>query len=272
MRTCHLQLGLLQFAPRFGDLEGNRRRILALVRGCEADLLVLPELCTSGYLFRGREELLALSEPADGPTVGAVAQACRARGCHVVLGLPERAGDEVFNSAALVGPDGLAGVYRKVHLFGEEKRWFAPGDLGFPVFGVAGVRVGILVCFDWAFPEAARTLALAGAQVVLHPANLVLPHGQRAMVTRAIENRVFVATANRTGEDAREDGARLRFTGRSQVVAPDGTLLATAPEEGEACMVVPMDPTRADDKQITPWNHVLADRRPEAYRLGGRDG
>jgi predicted amidohydrolase len=261
-----MQVGYVQTEPRFGDIVGNRERALAQLEEAPGDLLVLPELFTTGYRFVSAEELRALAEPADGPTVAAIRAHCRERGRWVVGGFAERTEHGVYNAAFVVGPEGLLGVYRKVHLFHEEKRWFLPGDRGFPVWDLGPVRLGVLVCFDWCFPEAARSLALAGAQVIAHPSNLVLPHAQNAMVTRCLENQVFVVTANRVGEDDRGDGVVLRFTGRSQVAGPDGARSAVAPQDRPHCGAIAVDPARADDKWITPGNHVLQDRRPEAYR------
>jgi len=129
------------------------------------------------------------------------------------------------------------------------------------------VPVGLLVCFDHMFPEAARTLALAGAQVICHPSNLVLPeYGQLTTRVRAIENRVFWVLANRHGSDER--GARsLRFTGASQIVAPDGKVLVRGPEAEDCLLVVEVEPERAANKRLAEHNDLLADRRPEFYRL-----
>jgi predicted amidohydrolase len=136
-------------------------------------------------------------------------------------------------------------------------------DQGFSVVDHGGVRLGLMICFDWIFPETARSLALAGAQIICHPANLLLPHCPQAMITRCLENRVFAVTANRVGTEARA-GQEIKFIGRSQVVSPRGEVLVRASEE-EMLQIIEIDPTAADDKLITPANHVLLDRRPEFY-------
>jgi predicted amidohydrolase len=125
----------------------------------------------------------------------------------------------------------------------------------------------MMICFDWIFPETARSLALAGADIICHPANLVLSYCQDAMITRCVENRVFAVTANRTGSESRA-GATLRFTGLSEIVAPDGGVLARAGVEAEEVIVREIDPFEARDKAVTPQNDVLGDRRPDLYRLG----
>ena len=277
-----MRIGFYQFAPVFGDVPANRRQIRTALQACDADLVVLPELATSGYLFLTADEVEAVAEPVPGPTTDLVHRSAAQRGIYVVLGLPERAADGIYNSAALVGPEGLLGVYRKAHLFSDEKDWFRPGDVGFPIFEVRGTKVGLLVCFDHLFPEAARTLALAGAEIICHPSNLVLPElGQLTTRVRAIENRVFWILANRIGvedraltntsdrpgESSRPLAKKLTYTGCSQIIAPDGEILHRAPAHEETLAVVTIDPAQATDKFVTPRNHVLADRRPDLYRL-----
>ena len=132
---------------------------------------------------------------------------------------------------------------------------------------MAGVRLGMMICFDWIFPEVARTLALKGADILCHPTNLVLPFCQDAMVTRCIENRVFALTANRVGTERRA-GQEFTFTGRSQVVTPRGEILTRADVDGEGVFVVDIDPMLARNKAVTDVNDVLGDRRPELYELG----
>ncbi|RME33737.1 MAG: acyltransferase [Gammaproteobacteria bacterium] len=261
-----MRIGFWQFRPRFGAAAHNLRQAREALSGVAADLLVLPELAFTGYHFRDRAELMALAEdPAASPTVEGLSGLCRENGFHLVTGFAERKGDKVYNSALLIGPEGLVATYRKLHLFNTEKEFFDPGDLPLRVVEVAGARIGMMVCFDWAFPEVARTLTLRGAQVLCHPSNLVLSgYCQQAMLTRCLENRVYAVTANRFGADVRPHGT-LRFTGRSQIVAPGGVLLVRAPAQRRRLEVVEIDPATADDKAITPRNDLLADRRPEFY-------
>jgi len=121
-----------------------------------------------------------------------------------------------------------------------------------------------MVCFDWYFPEAARTLALKGADVIAHPSNLVLPHCPDAMPVRARENHVFTITANRHGREHRGEES-LTFIGTSEICGPDGTILSRASESATAVTTVEFDPHSARDRRINRFNDVLADRRPEAY-------
>jgi predicted amidohydrolase len=257
--------GYVQFAPWFGRVEENLQRVLDLLAGVEIDLAVLPELPFTGYLFRDRQELAGLADdPGRSVVVESLASLCASREMHLVTGYAERSGDRIYNSALLIGPSGLEGRYRKLHLFNREKELFDPGDLPLEVFEVRGARIGMMVCFDWIFPEAARTLALRGADVLCHPANLVLPWCQRTMISRCIENRVFAVTANRTGTEDRGEET-LTFTGCSQVVGPGGEMLAGAESGSEEVGVVEIDPLAARDKWMTPGNHLFDDRRPEFY-------
>jgi len=262
-----MRIGFLQFRPVFGEPDRNCRAVVRLLRDVHADLVVLPELAFSGYYFAGRAEARALSEdPRKSLVVASLVDLCRERELHLVTGFAERARDRVFNSALLLGPRGLVRVYRKLHLFNEEKRWFDPGDLPLEVSAVRGVRVGMMVCFDWIFPEVARTLALDGMQVLAHPSNLVLDLCQRAMFARTVENAVFAVTANRCGQDLRPHGT-LRFTGASQILGPKGELVYRAPTRGACLHVAEIDPARARNKRLTRRNDLLADRRPAFYTL-----
>ncbi len=260
-----ITVAAVQSAPAFGNVTGNLERALALVPE-PCDLAVLPELCTTGYQFVSRAEARGLAETVpDGPACARLRAFAAARRTSVVAGLAERDGDRLYNSAVLFRPDGSWGLYRKVHLFWEEKTLFDPGDRGFPVFSAAGATVGLMICFDWIYPEAARSLALAGATLICHPSNLVLSHCPDAMITRCLENRLFAATANRVGEENRT-GTPLRFIGLSQIVSPRGERLARLDATGTGAAVAVCDPATAD-RRITPRNDLLADRRPETYRL-----
>lgn len=258
-----IRVGVLQFFPRFGDLAGNLDRIAGLLSRRRADLWVLPELCSTGYQFRSRAEAARLAEPADGRLSRFLGELARERNAVFVAGFAERAGKRLFNSALVVGPRGTLGVYRKVHLFHRERRIFSPGA-SLPVFRTPWGRLGVLICYDWRFPEAARTLALRGAGLIAHPANLVFPDAPRAMVTRSLENRVFAVTADRTGAEARIPGERLRFFGGSQVATPHGKVLFRLGRE-EAARTVRIDLAGAADKRLTASNHILRDRRPAVY-------
>ncbi len=259
------KVGYFQFRPLFGKVERNVERVVHALREVEADLLVLPELAFTGYYFQNRQEALALAEdPDDSPTVQILTALCKGGNFHLVTGFAERRGDQCYNSALLIGPEGVIHIYRKLHLFHEEKHWFDPGDLPPAVTRINGVGIGMMVCFDWIFPETMRTLTLLGADIVCHPSNLVLSYCQQTMISRCLENGVFAITANRIGTDTRAHG-RIRFTGKSQIVAPKGVLLHRGPSRKEELYITTIDPREARDKQITSLNHLLRDRRPEFY-------
>jgi predicted amidohydrolase len=264
-----MRVGFLQFFPKFAlaeeDKAKNIDKIKGFLQGAKADLVVLPELFATGYLFESREELVGLAEDADGPTVRALKSLSLEFNTAIVGTVAERSGDAVYNTCYAVSAGEIAGKYRKVHLFDREKHLFAPGDLPFPVVDIRGARIGLMVCFDWIFPEVARVLALGGAQILCHPSNLVLPFCPPAMVTRCIENRVFAITANRVGME-RTGNTELEFIGMSEVVAPNGDIMARAGREEELLQIVDIDPATADEKMVTSTNDVMGDRKPEFYR------
>ncbi len=264
-----LRLGVIQSCPEFGQRQRNIETALALTDGISADLWVLPEFFSTGYQFLDRAEAARHAEPIpDGPTTQELIAFCRARGCFAVGGLPEASDRGPYNAAVLVGPEGFVASYRKIHLFALEKTFFLPGDRPFHVVEAAGARVGLLICFDHLFPEAARSLALLGAEVLVHPSNLVLPGvGQRTMAVRALENGVFAATANRVGREARADKT-LVYTGESQIVGPRGDVLVRLSHDRAEAAAIEIDLDRARDKSITPVNDKLGDRRPHLYPLG----
>ena len=269
-----MRLALVQHHPAYLDVPGNldqmSETLSGLFDGRGADLVVLPELFASGYFFRSKADAERAAEPVQGgPTAAFLEKWARDTGATFVAGLPEREGEKLYNSAVVVGPGGVAGCYRKVHLFYREKDVFAPGDRGFPVFDVAdragnAYRLGVMVCFDWYFPESARALALSGADVIAHPSNLVRKDCPRAMPIRALENHVFTATANRIGEETAH-GETLRFVGQSRICGPTGDVLAEAGREEAAVLIADIDPHRARDRQITATNSLFDDRRPDVY-------
>jgi predicted amidohydrolase len=264
-------VAFIQFAPEYLAADANRARINGLLEDADADLIVLPELCSSGYFFHSAEHLASVAEPVpDGPTTQLLQHHADAKGATIVAGLPERDGEAFYNSAVVVSPDGPPTTYRKVHLFYQETTLFTPGDGGFPVAACTArdgtdYRLGVMVCFDWYFPESARTLALQGADIIAHPSNLVLPHCPDAMPIRARENHVFTVTANRHGTE-HHAGETLTFIGMSEVCAPTGDILVRAPEASDAIETVAIDPAEARDKSINAYNDVLGDRRPTTYR------
>jgi len=262
-----MRVGFYQYEPQFGEVAKNLDAVAAALEQAEADLIVLPELFASGYQFVSQDEVMQLAEPVpDGPTTRRLGEIAKRRRMVIVAGLPERAGAACYNSAVVVGPSGFIGCYRKTHLFFEETLFFTPGDTGFEVWDIGPAKIGVMICFDWYYPEAARTLALKGAEIICHPSNLVLPNCPDSMPVRCLENRVFAITCNRTGSEARGSKDQLTFIGNSEVVAPRGAILHRAPRDQEELCIVEIDPADARNKALTPYNDLLRDRRESLYR------
>jgi predicted amidohydrolase len=260
-----MKIGFFQFAPRFGERDENLRKVAAAVQNASLNLLVLPELFSTGYLFTSKEDLAGLAEPIPGPTTLFLHEHAKRRHMFIVCGIAERQDDRFFNSAVLLGPDGVRAVYRKAHLFMEEKLLFTPGDSPFRVHDIGQAKVGMLICFDYWFPEAARKLGLGGAQIICHPSNLVLPeYGQEVSRIRAMENRLFWILTNRSGSDVR-GGRELSFTGESRIFSPRGDILCKAGPDEESLQIVEIDPSAALDKHVTPMNDLYEDRRTDLY-------
>jgi predicted amidohydrolase len=266
-----MRIAALQYDPAYLAVEENLARVLALTGDLDVDLLVLPELFATGYFFRSEEDLASVAEEVpNGRTTQWLRKLAAEREMTVVAGLPERRGNRIYNSAVLVRADGSYAVYRKTHLFYEEKTLFTPGDAGFKVQKALTsdgdeYAIGTMICFDWYYPEAARSLALGGADIIVHPSNLVRKDCPRAMPIRALENHVFTVTANRIGRESngREE---LTFIGQSLICSPDGEVIASAGKDEEVVIVADVDITVARDRQITPHNDLLRDRRPHLYR------
>jgi 5-aminopentanamidase len=260
-----MKVAVVQTEPAFGRKEDNIEQAISMMESVQADLYVLPELFACGYNFVEVKEVGTLAEPfAAGYTFGEISRFARSADCYVVYGFAESSWGNLYNSAAIVGGDGSKGLYRKIHLFDREKLFFEPGDLGFHVFPTRFGRVGLMICFDWYFPESARTLALKGAQLIAHPANLVLPNCPDGMRTRCLENRVFAVTADRIGTEERGD-LSLTYIGQSQIASPRGEILHRCPADQPEIVVKEIDLATADDKNLNSFNHLFSDRRPEMY-------
>lgn len=265
-----VRLAAAQIDVSLGEPERNLERVVATIEAATRDgvgLVVFPECSLSGYVFAHRTEIEPLAETVPGPSTDTLVSACRASGVFVVVGVLERDGDALFNSAVMLDGTGVLGVYRKTHLLclGLD-RLVSPGD-ALPTFVTPRGRFGMLICYDQRFPEPARVLSLAGAQAILNPANL--PEGAEAYAAffnraRACENRVFVVSANRVGTER-----GVHFLGRSQVIDPRGRVLAEAGGES-GLIVADVDLHEADTKHVVnvPGEYefdVTGDRRPGLY-------
>jgi len=264
-----MKAGYLQFKPEFCNVDENIKKISSLIQHKDFDLLVLPELSNSGYLFVSVDELEKSSEEIPGGKFcSALADFAKNKNAYLVSGICERSNGKYYNSSILVYPSGEIKIYRKLHLFFEEKKWFTCGD-HLDVYEITladstKVKIGMMICFDWIFPEVSRTLALKGAQIICHPSNLVLPYCQTAMFSRAVENHVFTITANRTGTES-NGGKELKFTGGSVIIDPKGNYLNKGSENDEECIIAEINPEDSLNKNITPFNNLFDDRRDEIY-------
>jgi len=260
----------VQTVPEFGAVEANRQTTVeAIEANADADLVVLPELATSGYVFESHEEVDAAAESADGPTANAWADVAAETGTWVVGGFPERDGDNRYNSSLIVSPDGVEGVYRKAQLWNEEKRWFESGG-DVPVFETSFGRLGVQICNDLWFPELTVTQARAGVDIVAVPTNWVPEPASRPVgwtmgihqaVASANGNRVFIACADRAGTER-----DVTFEGQSVIIDPDGLPVAgPLPDTGSHVATADCDLTQAREKSLTDRDNVLEDRRPGLY-------
>ncbi len=272
MSNERLRVGIIQSNPHLLDIEKSCRDLtpqLAALANDGAQLVVMPELASSGYCFKNKDQLDSVSETNDGkgPFLSWIKAKAAEHDFAIVTGYPEKAANaEVFNSAALIDRHGVIGNYRKLHLFNHEKELFTPGDLGVPVFDYAGVKIAILICFDWAFPEVWRSAALAGAEIIAHPANLVLPWAQTACQGHALCNRTFIATANRVGcEKSWRDNQQITFTGGSQLLNTEAQQLISGPTDACWQQLAEINLTAARDKSIKQYNDLFSDRRPDCY-------
>jgi predicted amidohydrolase len=265
-----VRVGFFQFRPIFGKVQHNLDKVVKSLQNVSADLIVLPELPFSGYYFKDREEVKTVAEEVtESPIVETLINICKKRDLYLVTGFTEKSGEKYFNSSLLIGPGGVVHTYRKLHLFNEEKNWFDPGDIPVQINEVRGIKVGMMICFDWIFPEVFRVLSLLGADLICHPSNLVLNYCQRTMISRCLENSVFAITANRFGADKRPQGEML-FTGKSQIVAPKGDLICKAPSKKEVLYLRDINIDLAKDKMMTPMNDIIKDRRQEFYEVLNR--
>jgi predicted amidohydrolase len=256
-----------------GDLESTRNLIKNVIRqrgAVETQILLLPELVSSGYVFESVEEARACGEPPDGPMVSVLAVGAAHHGMVIIGGFAELGEDgALYNSAAVVGPDGLLAVYRKTHLWDREKLWFTPGSEPPPVVETPFGRIGVAVCYDLYFPELTRGLALAGADLIALPANLPLfprPEGERpveialAQATAHV-NKVWVAVCDRAGPER-----GVEWTGASCIVDPDGWLAAgPARDYGFDLIGADCELERSRNKAWGERNDVVGDLRPELY-------
>ncbi len=267
-----LTVAAVQMNVAFQDKAQNLARIEDRLREAArhgAQLVVFPECAVTGYCFENVQEAQAMAEPIPGPVTQRLEAMCRDTETFAVIGMIEADGPRVFNVCVLVGPHGLLGIYRKIHLPHLGLDNFAtPGDRPFQVWQAGSLKLGMNICYDVSFPESSRVMALAGAELIVLPTNW--PPGAGCVAcytvnTRAMENHVYYLAANRVGEER-----GFRFIGQSRICEPNGATLVTADESSETILYAEIDPAIARNKHLVrvPGKHEIdrfADRRPEFY-------
>lgn len=267
------KIALVQFEGEIGNVEKNVAEACDLIAQAAengADLVVLPELFSTGYhLNTIGPHILDLAEPIDGPSVRALQQAAREAKCYVVAGIAliREVGGVPFNSAVLIDREGnVAGSYDKVHLWALERFYFRAGA-GYPVFDTDFGRIGIIICYDLGFPEAARSLALQGADLIVCPSAWCVEDMDVWEINapaRALENTVFLAAVNRFGHE----GGDLYMPGHSMVCNPRGTKLGQL--EGEAAGILYVDLDASDIDTYRVKSPYMRDRRADTYERVAR--
>ncbi|MDA0838468.1 MAG: carbon-nitrogen hydrolase family protein [Planctomycetota bacterium] len=266
-RTAAAQINI-----EFKNPSANRKKMEEWLRRAHrkgAQLIVFPEACLSGYCFEEKEDALQFTEPIPGPTTAMLCSLCSELGVWVVFGMLELDGDKIFNSAPLIGPEGLVGVYRKVHLpFLGVDRFTTPGDRPFEVFGTPIGNIGINICYDAAFPESARVLALQGADLIVLPTNWpgkAICYSEHVIATRCLENRINYVACDRVGEEG-----GTKFIGNSVIYDYAANELARAGADEEELIFADLDVEAPRQKRLVYIPGVyeldrIGDRRPELY-------
>jgi predicted amidohydrolase len=271
-----MRLACIQFAPAHKNIEANLETIERLLGTSEpADLFVLPELALSGYAFATADQARPYVTNEDHLAIDRLKRIAKECQAAIAIGVIEEDGEKLYNAAFLISKDGdIVLRYRKVHLFYYEKVVFAPGDLGFPVTTITtasgeSATIGLQICYDWRFPEATRSLTLDGAQIIAMPSNIVTTTGMliNTLQTRAFENKVIIAFADRTGTETLELDVPelLTFRGESCIINFNGEILQKAATD-DIIISCGIDQKYTSKKSINKFNDIIADRRPSEYR------
>lgn len=266
------KIAAVQMDCVLADKQANLANIRTRLReasGQGAQLVVFPECALTGYCFESKQEALPLAEPIPGPSIEAIARDCAELGVRAVVGLLEIEGNDLFNVAVLIGAAGVEARYRKVHLpFLGVDRFTTPGDKPFAVHDLGGLRLGINICYDGSFPEAARSLMLLGADLIVLPTNWptgAISTARTLIPARALENHLFYAAVNRVGTER-----GFRFIGMSRMLGCTGEFLAVSEDDQATILYADIDPAKSRDKHRVFMKgqyelHRLKDRRPEMY-------
>ncbi len=264
-----IKIAAVQFEPKFKDIDYNFEKIISLINSVDADLICFPELSTTGYFFLSKEEIAPFVLNCKDEKICEIQNLATRLNKIIIFGFAEIDGHDYFNSAAVLFPNKKKSkVYRKTHLFYKEAFVFSPGNTGFFVehFEPFDLKIGTMICYDWRFPEAARTLALLGADLIVCPSNLVTKIWTKAMPTRALENKVYLLVANRIGSET-NGTETLVFNGQSGIWDYDGNLISSAGVDEETILVAEIFPEQTRNKSFNQFNDIFLDRRPSLYKL-----
>lgn len=259
-----MNLKLVQFEPLLDDKANNEKKITKFLETIYSDIIVFPELATSGYYFTDKQILYQNSYDKNSDFIKELQKICDKKQSVIILGAPEKSGENIFNSAFIFRPNEEILIYRKSHLFYKEFFVFTPGNTGFFVFDFKGIRIGTMICYDWRFPEAARSLALLKADLIVCPSNLVTGVWQNVMSARALENKVYVAVCNRIGKEEKNEDVLL-FNGESTIYSYTGQILSKSSKDTEEIISTDLDFESTRDKSFNKFNDIFADRRPDLY-------
>lgn len=274
-KECIIKVAAIQFEPHVCDKKHNMDQALGLIEQAGnqgASLIVLPELCNSGYMYNSREEALAMAEPVPGgPTVDEWSKMAKKFNAYIFAGITESEGMRLYNTMAVVGPDGFVGKYRKTHLWNEEKLFFEPGDLGFPVFEFPFGKVGCRICYDGCFPHVTSIYAAQGVDIICDSTNWVVAGEVQtcekqtcAYTAQALSvlYGIFSVCADRIGTER-----DCTFIGGSCIISPLGEFLA-GPAPADKSQVLVAEINVPDSKRAKIWtehNNLFTDRRTDLY-------
>lgn len=253
----------IQFQPALYDIKKNIGKIGKLIdKAKSADLIVLPELASTGYNFKDFASARTCAEEVHkSKFVEFLIAKAKQHNSYVVAGFNELIKDELYNSTVLLGPNGYIGKYQKIHLYFNEKDFFKVGSAGLNVYDIECAKIGMLICYDYLFPEIWRILALKGAEIVCHSSNLLTTNAQKTVPAQAFMNKYFIITANRIGTEG-----EFTFNGNSFISNPNADIIDRASATKEEVRIVEFDPKDSHDKWINKRNHALNDRQPHLYK------
>jgi 5-aminopentanamidase len=270
--TLKIKIAGIQMEPKFLEKEQNLEKIITHIQDSATEgskLIVFPECALTGYCFNSLEEALPVTESIPGPCTDRLSAVCRGLGVYVAIGMLEKDGNKFYNAAVLIGPHGIIGKHRKLHLpYLGIDRFLNHGNLPLTVYETEIGKIGLGICYDGYFPEHSRVLAIQGADMILLPTNW--PEGvenfpEYILPARSIENLVFYIAINRVGEER-----GFKFIGRSKITHCFGVVLADGKPYENDILYAEIEPETAREKKIVfiPGENeidVFNDRRPEFY-------